>query len=262
MVALLFLLAPSSVRSQESNEELAKAAQNPLASMISLPFQDNINFNYGPNEDRTQNLLNIQPVIPLMGGRIITRTIFPLLWQPEFTPEGGTKFGLADVNFTAFYSPPSEGAIWGIGPILTIPTGYDYSSGKWGIGPSFVILNMTPKWVYGALINNVWSFAGDEDRADINKMLFQPFLNYNFPGGKYLSFSPIITADWEAESGQQWVVPLGLSAGAIVRLGKLPVNLQAGAYANVVKPDFGPGWQMRLQASLLFPTSMFTGGKS
>jgi hypothetical protein len=137
-ILLMILLQAliQTILAQESNTELAKAAQNPLANLISFPFQNNTNFNYGLDKDRTQNLLNIQPVIPLKGGRIITRTIFPLLWQPEFGTEGGTAFGLADVNFTAFYAPHSQGATWGFGPILTIPTGYQYSSGKWGIGPS------------------------------------------------------------------------------------------------------------------------------
>jgi hypothetical protein len=249
---------------QESNEELAKAVQNPLANMISLPFQNNTNFGYGPDRDATQNILNIQPVIPLKDGRIITRTIFPLLWQPEFTSSGasaGTAFGLADINFTAFYSPEPTGAIWGVGPILTIPTGYTYSSGKWGIGPSFVVLVVEAKVVYGFLINNVWSFAGDDAHADVNQMLLQPFFNYNFPGGKYVSFAPIITANWEAPSGQQWLVPLGAAAGRIVRFGTLPVNLQAGAYVNVVKPDIGPDWQLRLQAQLMLPASILGGGK-
>lgn len=245
------------LQAQQSNEELAKAAQNPLANMISFPFQNNTNFGYGPDNDRIQNVLNIQPVIPFFEGKLITRTIFPLLTQPDFTAESGSKTGLADINFTAFYAPKMKGITLGVGPILTIPTGYEYSSGKWGIGPSLVILVMKTKIVYGFVANNVWSFAGDENRSDINQMLFQPFFNYNFKGGKYLSFSPVITANWEAESGQQWLVPLGLAAGKLVRVGgKLPVNFQAGGYYNVVRPDFGPEWQLRVQVQILLPTSI------
>lgn len=262
---LLFLLFVTTIglQAQESNEELARAAQNPLANMISIPFQEIINFGYGPNNDRTQNLLNIQPVIPLFKGRLITRTIFPILTQPDFTAESGSSTGLADINFTAFYAPKTKGATIGFGPILTIPTGYAYSSGKWGIGPSLVILVVKTKVVYGFVANNVWSFAGDENRDDINQMLVQPFFNYNFKGGKYLSFSPIITANWEAASGQQWLVPLGLAAGKIVRVGgKLPVNLQVGGFYNIVRPDFGPEWQLRAQVQILLPTSLLKKGKN
>jgi hypothetical protein len=263
LITLRMLISAGVVQAQESNDELAKAAQNPLANLMSFPFQNNTNFNYGPEGDRTQILLNIQPVIPLIGGRIITRTILPLLWQPEFTTENNVSaFGLADINFTAFYSPPSKSVTWGIGPILTIPTGYKYSSGKWGLGPSFVILVSQPKMVYGLLINNVWSIAGNSERSDINHMLLQPFFNYNFSDGAYIGSIPIITSNWQEESGQQWTIPLGLSAGKIVRFGMLPVNLQAGAYVNVVKPDIGPDWQLRLQMQLLLPTSIFQAGKN
>ena len=269
VIAFFFLLSPFSVFAQQSNEELAKAVQNPLASMISIPFQNNTNFNYGPDKSGTQNILNIQPVVPLADGRIITRTIFPLLWQPQFESNSSgsykqtsTNMGLADVNFTAFYAPKSKGVVWGIGPIITIPTGYTYSTHNWGIGPSFVLLKITKKFTFGGLINNIWSITNNEDGQSFNNFLLQPFINYNFPGGKgwYLSFSPIITANWLAESGQQWIVPLGLAGGKIVRLGKLPLNCQTGAYYNVIRPDYGPEWQLRFQIAILLPSSILKGG--
>jgi hypothetical protein len=116
-------------------------------------------------------------------------------------------------------------------------------------------LKIEGPWVLGALINNVWSVGGDDDRADVNQMLIQPFINYNFPKhpGRYLTFSPIITADWEADGDNRWTIPIGLGIGQIVKLGKLPLNLQASAYYNVEKPDFGAEWQLRLQAAFLFP---------
>src|SRR3954447_5263614 len=269
VLIILAAVNPIFLLAQQSNEELAKAVQNPLAKLISVPFQNNSNFNYGPGKSSTQNILNIQPVIPLADGRIITRTIFPLLWQPVFTQndgthsKSGTNMGLADVNFTAFYVPKVKGVTMGIGPILTIPTGYTYSSENWGVGPSFVLLKTSQVFTYGFLINNVWSVTNRSDAQNINKFLLQPFVNYKFAGGKgwYSGFVPIITADWNAASGQQWIVPLGLSTGKIVRFGKLPVNMQAGGYYNIVKPDFGPDWQLRLQIQFLLPVSIFKGGK-
>jgi hypothetical protein len=255
LLATVLLLAASTAFAQEkSAAELAKAAQNPIANMMSFPFQNNTSFNLGPY-DRTQNVLNIQPVLPFADGRLITRTIIPVVWQPEFLSEEETSIGLGDINFTAFYSPESEGVTWGIGPSISFPTGGELrGSQKWGIGPSFVLLTMPTPWVIGFLVNNIWSFAGDEDREDVNKFLAQPFINYNFgKTGWYLSFAPIITANWKATEGNKWIVPLGGTVGKLTRIGKLPLNLQAGAFYNVVKPDWGPEWSTRIQVQFLFP---------
>jgi hypothetical protein len=215
------------------------------------------NFNMGPLGDRTQNVLNIQPVIPLYNGRLITRTIFPLAWNPNYTQDSGSDFGFGDIVFTAFYSPESKGLTWGVGPVLSFPTGNEtHGTGKWGIGPSVVALAMPGQWVVGALINNVWSFAGDENRADVSFMTLQPFINYNFPDF-YLTFSPIITSNWKADSDNMWTVPLGIGVGKLIKFGKLPVNFNASYYSNVVKPDYFADWTLRIQAAILLPTSMF-----
>jgi hypothetical protein len=128
-------------------------------------------------------------------------------------------------------------------------------SGKWSAGPSVVLLKMTGPWVLGALFQNVWDFAGDGDRGSVNQFLMQPFINYNFPDkpGRYLSFSPIITADWEAHSSDVWTVPLGGSIGQILKWGTQPINVSVGAYYNVEKPQFGSDWSLRLQMTFLFP---------
>jgi hypothetical protein len=161
IVLLGMALAPGlTARADESTEALARAAQNPVANLISVPFQDNINFNYGP-EEKTQNVLNIQPVIPVSLGRdwnLITRTILPVISQPEFFPGEGRTDGLGDTQFTAFLSPArTEGLIWGAGPILQLPSHNDKVLGndRWGIGPSAVVLRIQGHWVYGALANNL-----------------------------------------------------------------------------------------------------------
>lgn len=256
LLYIIFLLALVINLSAQDDKELTKAAQNPIANLISIPFQNNTNFNFGPFNDRTQNVLNIQPVIPLADGRIITRTIFPLVWQPVFTTDGGTDFGLGDIVFTAFYSPESEGVTWGVGPVLSFPTGGEkFGSQKWGAGPSLVALIMPGQWVVGGLVNNVWSFAGEENAADVNFFTFQPFINYNFPDF-YLTFSPIISSNWKAQSGQQWTVPLGAGIGKLIRFGKLPVNCNVSYYNNLVKPDYGAEWTLRFQAAILLPASI------
>ncbi len=235
-------------------EEMSKQAANPLADLISLPLQNNTNFGLGPY-GRTSNILNIQPVIPLADGRIITRTIAPIVWIPEYGEESGLyTWGLSDIQFTAFYVPPSEGLMWGIGAVAEIPTGGEKrGSQKWSLGPSVVVLYQPGDWTFGVLANNVWSVAGESGRQDVNKGLVNLFLVRQLGGGWYVNSAPIITVNWEAESDERWIVPLGAGAGKVAMFGKLPVNTQVGAYFNVVKPDFGPDWQLRVQVQVFLP---------
>jgi len=242
---------------QQSNEELAKAAQNPVADLISFPFQSNTNFGFGPS-NAAQEVLNIQPVIPIHMGEynIITRTIIPLVWQPNLgAGQSGTTFALGSINTTLFVSPARPGAlIWGIGPVFGFPTNTSPAvpSAKWTFGPSVVLLAMPGHWVIGILANNVWSFAGGGSQ-NVNSMLIQYFVNYNFGDGWYLTSSPIITADWNAQTtADKWVFPLGGGVGKIVRLGRLPLNISLQAYDNVWHPPVGPTWTLRAQLTFLF----------
>jgi len=271
LLFLLLLISPLSLSAPADGHvdpgesglgEIAKSAQNPVAAMISMPFQNNTNFNVGP-EEKTQNILNIQPIIPFNLNEkwnLITRTIIPVISQPKFAPGQDRENGIGDIQFSAFLSPvqPSSGGwVWGAGPIAQLDTSTDDRLGaqRWGLGPSVVVLRPTGAWVYGALINNVFDVGGDDDRDDINQMLIQPFINYNFPDkpGRYLTFAPIVTANWEANSGDTWTVPLGGGVGQIIKWGNTPVNLQASAYYNVESPKNGADWQMRLQVQFLFP---------
>ena len=256
ILLLSFGFVSSFLFAQESQEDLAKAAQNPLANVMSFPFQNNTNFDYGPHY-RVQDLLNIQPVLPFFNGRLITRTIIPLLWQPMDSSKG-TVFGLSDIQFTAFFSPKTKGITIGFGPIISFPSGSaSLGSQKWSAGPSIVILGMPGHWVLGILANNIWSFAGSSDRPDVNQLLVQYFVNYNLPKGLYLTMAPIITANWEAASGQQWLVPFGLGIGKLFKLGgKLPLNMQVAGFYNAIRPDNAPDWTLRVQAQVMLPTSM------
>lgn len=252
------------VESEEtSDEELRKASQNPMADLISIPIQNNTNFKYGPLE-KTQNITNIQPVIPFSLNEewnLITRTIMPVMKQPGFTPGQSSKFGLGDINLSLFVGPKDPGdVIWGVGPVLMLPTATDERLGseKWGVGPAAVALTIKGPWVVGILAQNLWSVAGDSDRADVNQMLLQYFVNYNLPDGWYLTSSPIITANWEADSGDRWTIPFGGGVGRLIRAGKLPINMSAAAFYNVETPDnIGPDWTLRLQIQTLLPKSLF-----
>jgi hypothetical protein len=254
------LLETTHANAELSEEELAKLAQNPVGNLISVPFQNNTNLNFGP-EKGTQNILNIQPVIPISVSddwNIITRTILPVISMPSLGPDIGSLNGIGDIAFTAFLSPANPGHwIWGAGPIVQLPTDSNAELGNknWGLGPSFVVLHLEhgDPWVYGVLVNNVWSLTSSQKGGAYNNGLIQPFVNYNFEGGFYLTSAPIATVNWKAQGSQQWTVPIGGGIGKIFHLGKLPVNTQLSAYYNVAKPDFGANWQIRAQVQLMFP---------
>ena len=170
--------------------------------------------------------------------------------------------GLSDITFTAFYVPGGSDLTWGVGPVFDIPTGGNLrGSGKWNIGPSIVALYQPGNWTLGVLANNVWSYAGDSDRPDVNRGLLQYFIVYQLGDGWYLNSAPIITVNWNAAEGQKWIVPFGAGGGKLSFIGKLPLNLQAQVYFNAVKPDIGPDWTLRIQAQVLLPTSILAGGQ-
>ena len=287
-LSLAFIITASPVIAQESSEsdpakqaqetsesDLAKQAQNPIANMISLPFQNNTNFGIGP-KDKTNNILNIQPVIPFSitdNVNLITRTIVPLISQPgNLTTDGDRTNGLGDITFSAFFSPKDSGKLtWGVGPVFLFPSATDAALGanKWGAGPSVVLLTMPGNWVIGSLFSNIWSFAGsgndginmfpegsswsDKADKDVNLFTWQYFLNYNLPKGWYLTSAPIITANWEEDGDNRWTVPFGGGLGKLFKIGNQPINGQIQAFYNVWKPDNGADWQLRLQLQFLFP---------
>ena len=260
--AAIALLTVTPSRAELSSEELAKLAQNPVGNLISVPFQNNSNLNFGP-ERKTQNVLNVQPVIPIginNDWNVITRTIVPVISMPELSPTDNRTNGIGDTVFSAFLSPAkptSSGIIWGAGPVIQAPThNRDQLGNKnWGAGPTAVILRLQKgnPWVYGALFNNIWSVSDNKTGGAYNNLTLQPFLNYNFPDGTYLTSSPVITANWRADNSDRWTVPLGGGIGKIFHFGRLPVNAQVAAYYNVVSPDNAANWQIRAQVQFMFP---------
>jgi hypothetical protein len=260
MVLGAALAASAPAMAEMSAEDLAKLAQNPVGNLISLPFQNNTNLHYGP-ERGTQNVLNIQPVIPISIGKdwnLITRTIVPVISMPDLGPDIESTTGIGDTVLTAFLSPAHPGKwIWGAGPVVQLPTNTEAELGNanWGLGPSFVVLHLDrgSPWVYGALVNNIWSLTNDKRGGYYNNGLIQPFVNYNFKSGFYLVSAPILTVDWTADSADRWTVPLGGGVGKIFHFGKLPVNTQLSGYYNVATPEDGPDWQIRAQIQLMFP---------
>ncbi|MHC5023726.1 MAG: neuromedin U [Planctomycetota bacterium] len=243
-----------------SEGDLARAAQNPIADLISLPFQNNTNIDFG-NLNYEQNVLNIQPVIPFNlneDWNLIIRTIVPIIYQPAIFSGDDHDFGVGDIQFTAFLTPTKTFGGWliGGGPVMRAPTASDERLGarKWALGPSAVFLRLDGPWVIGSLFQQVWSVAGSGDN-NVSEFLWQPFINYNIPEGKgwYLTTSPIITANWQADSSDQWTIPLGGGAGRVFRMGDQPVNVSLQGFYNVEKPDVVGDWTIRFQFQFLFP---------
>ena len=265
LVAILLLSPIAAAQQEPENEDqtanLQKATQNPVASLISVPLQNNTNFGAKPGY-RSQNVLDIQPVIPIgisKDWNLLVRWITPIIYQPvpnaPGTPETG-EYGLGDMMPTFFISPKRPGKlIWGVGPVFQLPTATNtfLGQGKLGIGPSTVVLTQPGHWTLGLLENNVWSVAGSGSRPAVNQFLMQYFINYNLKKGWFIGVSPIITANWEASRGNVWTVPFGGGIGRIMKFGAQPVSLVAQFYGNAVHPANTPAWTMRLQISFLFP---------
>ena len=251
---------PPSSPAPDDDSALAAKLQNPIGDLISVPFQSNTNLNVGPNKG-TQEILNIQPVIPIHlneDWNLITRTILPLVWNPSLQPGQSVPFGLGPTTFSAFFSPkkPVNGWIWGAGPVVQLPTitSETLGSNVWGAGPAFVVVRMDNPWVYGVLVNNVFSFGGTAGPVGTrySLMTINPFVNYNFPGGWFVGTVPIMTANWMA-GGEKWTLPVGLQAGRLIKIAdKLPVNMLVGAYYNALRPQFGATWQLRAQVAFIF----------
>lgn len=253
---LLVIVFIGLCRAQEHDTtDLAKKTQNPVSDLISVPFQNNINGTV-PSYGRVMNNLNIQPVVPIGLGKVnlILRNILPVNAVPV-GPER-TVFGTGDMLTSFFFAPTNPGKmIWGVGPILQWNTGSapELGSGKWAAGPAIVVLKTAGPWVAGGLFQQLWSFAGDENRKKINFFQVQPFVNYNLKGGWAVGYAPFWTADFTNPSGSNWAIPVGLQISRTFVLGHQPMSLGTGYYYNVIHPDGQPHWQARVFYSLLFP---------
>ncbi len=251
--------AAGAVSSAESQADaLQKAVQNPVASLISVPLQNNANLGYGPF-NRVQDVLELEPVIPIRLSdkwNLITRTIQPFIGQPYTDQNTGGEYGLGDMNPSFFLSPAKPGkVIWGAGPTFVIPTATNkiLGQGKLSMGPAVVLLTQPPHWTLGLITNNVWSVAGSGGRPAVNQFLLQYFINYDLKKHWYLQTAPIITANWKASSGNEWTVPVGGGVGKIMKLGNQPINWQVEFYGNAVYPSGGSSWTFRSEISFLFP---------
>ena len=257
------------VRHNKEAASLAKAAQNPVANMVSLPMQYNYYTNGGLGQ-ASEMVLNVQPVIPLPIGKnwlIVSRTIVPFASIPlplGSTVVGGNSAiapqigGIADIQEQAYFTSSKPGKfIWAVGPVFSFPTATNRlaRTGQWGLGPTAVGLTMPGPWVIGTLINNVWRIGGDAHGHVLNTFTLQPFVNYNLAHAWAISTAPLITSDWSAREGSRWTVPIGLGVSKITHVGDQPLNLLLQYYHNVEHPELSGSEQLRLEVAALWPTA-------
>jgi hypothetical protein len=256
--AVLLCLGSTVAVAADTDAEIAKKLNNPIADLISVPFQFNYDDDIGPDDQGERSVLNIQPVIPIRlndDWNVISRTIVPLM-QLNDIPPGKDETGVGDVLQSLFFSPraPTAGGwIWGVGPALLVPTASDETLGseQWSAGPTAVVLKQEHGWTYGALTNHLWSFAGDHNRLDVNATYVQPFLAYTTPRFTTYTLQTESTYDWEAE---QWSVPVHLVVTQLFKLGGQPMSLQLGARYWAESPEAGPeGAGLRVAYTLVFP---------
>jgi hypothetical protein len=234
------ILQAQEVKPEVSAEELAKKLSNPVAALISVPFQNNMDIGIG-QYNGSRNTLNLQPVIPINLSpklNLITRYIIPVISQHDLTGEGTSQNGLSDAVVSAWFSPAEakNGLVWGVGPVFLLPIATDDKLGtkKWGVGPTALVLKQFNGWTVGALANQIWSVAGDANRSDVNQMYLQPFIVYNWKSGAGLAVNAEITQNWVSSTTSVFINPI---ITGVTKVGTQIVSLGIGPRIQVAAPD-------------------------
>jgi hypothetical protein len=255
--AAIPLLAVAQIAGAQTADELAKKLSNPIASLISVPFQYNYNSGFGDG-DGEQSYVNIQPVIPISIGpnwNLISRTILPVVNQKDFSDDYGTVNGIGNITQSFFFSPkePTQGGLtWGVGPVIQIPTASDgIAPDQWGAGITGVALKQSNGWTMGILANHVWSIGKSDEFGDASNTFLQPFLSFTTPKATTFAINTESSYNWETE---EWSVPINMSVAQLVKIGGKPVQLMGGVRYWADSPEAGPdGWGARLAVTYLFP---------
>jgi hypothetical protein len=248
-------LISKKTEAQENAEVIGKKLANPVANLISVPVQNNIDYGIGANNG-SKYTINVQPVIPIKLSaklKLVTRYILPIIFQRDITGEATGLNGLGDLTISAYISPVSEKITWGFGPVILIPTATNDLLGtkKWGLGPSALILKQSHGITYGLLANQTWSVAGDEQRGDVSVLFVQPFLAYNWKSGAGVSVNSEITQNWEAEST---IAFLNFAVSGVTKLGGQMISLSIGPRIPIASPaEARPDFGFRASITFVFP---------
>src|SRR6059036_160327 len=267
--------APEVEAETDQAAKLAKQLSNPIASLISVPFQANEDFGYGPSHNGYKFTLNIQPVIPISISKdwnLILRTILPIVSQHDLfyfanlpknsplQPQNRSQDGLSDTTQSFFFSPKNPGPfgiIWGLGPAFLYPTGTQdlLGTGTFSIGPTLVVLKQTGPWTIGALMNQLWSVLIEEHRSSVSQMFVKPFISYTTKTHTTFTIDTESTANWNASGiDGKWTVPVIFQISQILKIGKQPISIQIGGKYYADTPRYGPNWGVRFNFTLLYPT--------
>jgi hypothetical protein len=252
------MIAPCFAAEETVFRELARKMQNPVSDRLSFSFVGDFNFGVGLGEE-AQSIIKIKSLKSFNLGdnwNLVTSPVIPVIDQPELIAGRGDRFGLGDINLSVFLMPRSSRfAVFGVGPIVAFPTATDKTLGlgKWRVGPAAVVVSMPGSWIFGTIVNNLWSVGGNANRADVNTLTVQPFVYYNFPSGWYLYSAPTITAAWTAHHSDRWIVPVGGGFGKIFKIGEQKMNAAVQAFHNIEQTTVIGDWTLRLQFQFLFP---------
>ena len=244
---------------QDDSRALAEELVNPLAALISVPFFGNYNGEVGTEREGSQWFVNIQPVVPIKlnpDWYLISRTILPVMFSQNGLFRGsGSQSGLRDTTEGLYFSPSRtfNGFTLGAGPIFLLPTATDelLGAGKWGAGPTGVVVWQGNGWTVGVLAWHNWSFAGEADRADVNETFLQPVIAYTTSQAWTFTLQGEDTYNWETG---EWLAPVNFLVSKIVKVGGQPVSIVGGVRYWMDSPDTGPhGFGGRLGMTFLFP---------
>lgn len=240
-------------------DELARKAQNPISDLTSALLENNFGFGFGLTNglQYNANLEEIYPVKLVDQLGLVQRFIMPFIAQPETVPGQGSTGGIGDIQYQAYFTSVNQtGFIFGLGPIVSIPSAYPHElgSGKWSAGPTASAVAVVGNWVAGLLVNQLWSISSYNERPSVSQMQLQPFINFNLPGAWYLTSSPLMTANWKVAVSDRWTVPVGGGVGKVFRISRQAIKTELQAFDAVISPRQGPDWSIRLQFQFLFPS--------
>ena len=266
--------AATALPAAASSADLAKQLSNPVASLVSIPFQFNWDQPVGPDE-ASRFVLNFQPVVPMTlseDWNLILRWIMPFIGQPVLFEGGTPESGMGDIVASFFLSPSKPGKfIWGAGPVFMLPTNSTpfLGASRWAAGPTFVVLKQSSGWTYGMLANHLWSFAGPDwaggvERGDVNASFLQPFVSYTTKNVVTFALNAEASANWKIyrsasdgsfseEDGTDWTIPINLTVTKLTEFGPLPMSIGGGVGVFVETPNGEPDWRLRLVATVLLP---------